>query len=189
MTGFEFQKLKLDGVRLISSFFAGDARGGFTKTFKNDVFRDEGISFELSETFASVSSRNVVRGIHFQLERPQAKIVSVLSGRVIDIVVDLRPGSTTYTQWIAEELSETNHKSLYVPKGFGHAFAALEDGTIMLYQCEGEYLPDKDTGIVFNSPEIGIKWPISEADMILSERDKNLMSFEEYNRIAKKGAK
>ena len=166
---------------MISPFFAGDRRGGFTKIFEKDIFRKAGIDFSLNETFLSVSSKNVIRGLHFQLNRPQAKIVTITNGAVYDVIVDLRPDSKTYKQWQGFSLSRENHLVLYIPKGFAHGFLALEDETHMLYQCESAYDPGTDTGIRFDDPDLNVKWPVDDLDKCIhSARDLTLMSFKEY---------
>ena len=180
MAGFEFQELELKGAYLISNFYAGDNRGGFTKSFEKDIYKNAGIEFQLNETFASRSMKNVIRGLHFQTHNPQAKLVSVVAGKVWDVIVDLRPDSPTYKRWISQELSAENHLSFYVPRGFAHGFASLEDNTVMLYQCDGKYDPETDTGIRFDDPEIGIEWPVDESVAIHSNRDLGLRSFQEY---------
>ncbi|BAL82298.1 putative dTDP-4-dehydrorhamnose 3,5-epimerase [Selenomonas ruminantium subsp. lactilytica TAM6421] len=180
MPGFEFQELGLKDAYFISNFYAGDNRGGFTKTFEKDMYKEAGIDFSLHETFASTSMKNVIRGLHFQMRNPQAKLVSVIAGAVWDVIVDIRPDSPTYKQWMAEVLSADNHKSFYVPRGFAHGFLSLEDNTVMLYQCDGKYDKETDTGIMFNDPDIGIEWPIREQDAIHSQRDMLLMSIKEY---------
>ena len=106
----------------------------------------------------------------------------MVKGKVWDVIVDLRPDSMTYKKWIGIELSAENHRAIYVPKGFAHGFAALEDDTLMLYQCDGAYDKDTDTGIVFNDSELGINWPVSEEDAIHSARDMQLMSLAEYEK-------
>lgn len=182
MSHFNFIKTELKEVFLIDNFYAGDTRGGFRKCFEKDCFANAGIDFELSETFVSVSSKNVIRGLHFQINRPQAKLVCVLKGAVWDVVVDLRPHSTTYQKWISVELNERNSRAIYVPRGFAHGFAALENESIMLYQCDGAYDKETDTGIMYNAPELGIVWPVKETEAIHSQRDLMLMSFAEYER-------
>ena len=179
---FVFRELDLSGSYLIENYFIGDNRGGFTKCFEKDVYANAGIDFQLNETFASISAKNVVRGLHFQLHNPQAKLVCVLKGKVWDVIVDLRPNSPTYKKWVGVELSDKNHRALYVPRGFAHGFASLEDGTVMLYQCDGAYDKETDTGIIFNDPSIGIVWPIDIKEMIHSSRDIQLMSFAEYEK-------
>ena len=180
MAGFEFKELELKGAYLIGSFYAGDNRGGFTKSFEKELFLNAGIPFTLNETFASSSMKNVVRGLHFQTHNPQAKLVSVVSGRVWDVIVDLRLSSPTFKQWIAQELSAENHLSFYIPRGFAHGFVSLEDNTVMLYQCDGKYDKDSDTGIRFDDPTIGIVWPINEKIAIHSARDLELPFFKDY---------
>ncbi len=177
---FEFMELDLKGAFLIRNFYAGDHRGGFTKTFEKDIYKEAGICFQLNETFASRSMKNVIRGLHFQTKQPQAKLVSVVSGLAWDVIVDLRTDSPTFKQWKAFELSSENHLSIYVPRGFAHGFASLEDGTIMLYQCDGRYDAASDTGIIFNDPEIGIEWPVSEDMAIHSKRDMQFGNLREY---------
>ena len=180
MAGFEFHELDLKGAYLISNFYAGDNRGGFTKCFEKDIYKGANIEFKLNETFVSRSSKNVIRGLHFQTHAPQAKLVSVVAGSVWDVIVDLRPDSKTFKQWRAHELTAANHLSFYIPRGFAHGFASLEDETVMLYQCEGKYDKETDTGIRFDDPEIGIKWPVDENIAIHSVRDLQLQSLAEY---------
>lgn len=178
--GFEFKELELKGAYLISNFYAGDNRGGFTKSFEKDIYRNAGIEFQLNETFASRSMKNVIRGLHFQTHNPQAKLVSVVAGSVWDVIVDLRPDSSTYKKWVAHELSAENHLSFFIPRGFAHGFASLADDTVMLYQCDGKYDAETDTGIRFDDPEIGIDWPVDESVAIHSARDIKLQNFQEY---------
>ncbi len=182
MTNFDMEKLALKEAYLINYFSTGDNRGNFKKCFEKNIFSNGGIEFNVSETFISVSEKNVIRGLHFQLLNPQAKIVCVIKGRVWDVIVDLRVQSMTYKKWIGVELSDKNNKAIYVPRGFAHGFAALEDETIMLYQCDGLYDKSSDTGILYNEPEIGITWPVKEKEVIQSERDKSLMSLKEYEK-------
>lgn len=182
MSNFSFTKLGLEGAYLIEYFSVGDNRGGFSKSFEKDIYKEAGIEFNLNETFISVSAKNVIRGLHFQTNNPQAKLVSVPKGKVYDVIVDLRPDSPTFKKWEGYELSDQNHRALYVPRGFAHGFASLEDGTLMMYQCDGAYDKETDTGIRFDDPDIGIVWPISEEIAIHSDRDKNLMSFSVYEK-------
>jgi dTDP-4-dehydrorhamnose 3,5-epimerase len=177
---FEFKELDLKGAYIIKDFFAGDNRGGFTKTFEKDIFGDAGISFSLNETFISRSAQNVIRGLHFQKNHPQAKLVSVISGAAWDVIVDLRIESPTFKEWRAQILSAENHMSFYVPRGFAHGFASLQDDTLMLYQCDGKYDSETDSGIIYNDKDIGIEWPIDDKIAIHSERDLKLELLEEY---------
>lgn len=180
MSNFLFTKLGLEGAYLIEYFSVGDNRGGFFKSFEKDIYKEAGIDFTLNETFISVSAKNVIRGLHFQTNNPQAKLVSVPKGKVYDVIVDLRPESPTFKKWEGYELSDQNHRALYVPRGFAHGFASLEDGTLMMYQCDGAYDKETDTGIRFDDPDIGIKWPVEEGKDIHSQRDLGLMSLKDF---------
>ena len=160
-TGFEFSTNNMGGVLLFTHFGIEDIRGGFSKIYEKRIFEQNGIDFQLSESFVSVSSKNVIRGLHFQTRLPQAKIVSVLKGSVYDVVVDLRMQSSTYRKWWGFELSSNNHRGVYIPRGFAHGFLSYEDDTLMLYQCDGLYDKETDTGIRFDDPELDVKWPIS----------------------------
>lgn len=180
MSNFSFIKLGLEGAYLIEYFSVGDNRGGFSKSFEKDIYKEAGIDFTLNETFISVSEKNVIRGLHFQTNKPQAKLVSVPKGKVYDVIVDLRPDSPTFKKWEGYELSDENHRALYVPRGFAHGFASLEDGTLMMYQCDGAYDKETDTGIRFDDPDIGIEWPVDLKETIHSTRDLGLQSFAEY---------
>lgn len=180
MADFEFQELDLKGAYLICNFYAGDNRGGFTKNFEKDIYRDAGIIFHLNETFTSRSMKNVIRGLHFQTNNPQAKLVSVVAGAVWDVIIDLRPNSPTFKQWVAHELSAENHLSFFIPRGFAHGFASLEDNTVMLYQCDGKYDKETDTGIRFDDSDIGITWPVNEKMAIHSVRDLQFGGLQDY---------
>lgn len=186
MAEFNFAKTQFEGLLLIDLISAGDNRGSFTKIFEKDRYFEDDISFAVSESFVSVSSKDVIRGLHFQTRDPQTKLVSVVKGSVWDVVVDLRANSCTFGQWIAFELNEYNHKALLIPAGFAHGFLALENETVMLYQCEGTYDKETDTGIIYNDPVLDIKWPIDDMmRTIVSERDKSLMSFLEFKKLYK----
>ena len=175
-----FNETDLKGAYVIDNFSVGDNRGRFTKCYVKEVYEEAGINFNLSETFLSSSAKNVIRGIHFQRNNPQAKLVSVPKGKVYDVIVDLRVDSPTFKQWRGFELSEENARALYIPKGFGHGFLSLEDNTLMLYQCDGKYDKETDSGIRYDDKDIGITWPISREDEIHSERDLSLESLKEY---------
>ncbi len=178
----EFKQTSLKDAFLIKNTCVNDARGCFSKMFERAEYVSVGIDFNLNEAFFSVSKKNVLRGLHFQLNDPQAKIVSVISGRIWDVIVDLRTGSQTYKKWEAFDISADDHLSVYVPRGFAHGFVSLEDNSVMLYQCDGQYDKLSDTGVLFSSPELSIKWPIDINSAILSQRDLGLMSISEYER-------
>ncbi len=181
MGNFDFEKLELEGAYLIHTFSAGDSRGGFTKCFEKDIYENAGIKFSLNETFISMSAKNVIRGLHFQTTNPQAKLVTVPHGKVFDVLVDLREDSKTFKKWQGFYLSSDNHDALYIPKGFAHGFASLEDGTLMMYQCDGAYNKETDTGIIFNDPDIAVQWPVDDLDKCVhSARDVSFLTLGEF---------
>ena len=182
MAGFSFRELELPGAYLIDYFAVRDHRGGFAKVFEKDEFLNGGIRFQLNETFFSMSAKNVIRGLHFQKNNPQNKIVTIAQGAVWDVIVDLRPDSPTYKKWTSAELSEENHLGFYIPRGFAHGFLTLRDDTIMVYQCEGKYDAETDAGILYNDEDIAIRWPVDLADTIHSARDLQLETFRQYEK-------
>jgi dTDP-4-dehydrorhamnose 3,5-epimerase len=183
MKKFDFQETDIPGLIEISGFYAEDNRGFFRKDFERGVFAEYGIEFHCDEEFISCSAKNVIRGMHFQLRYPQAKIVGVFKGAVFDVVVDLRRESPTFGQWRGFQLSEENHKNLYLPRGCAHGFLSLADGSMMSYQCDGPYDQETDTGILYNDPEIGVDWPIADLSAaILNEKDRRQMTFADFKR-------
>lgn len=183
MNNFSFEKLDIEGAYIIKSFYAEDNRGCFVKNFEKDLFEENGIAFQCQEDFVSHSVRNVIRGMHFQLYHPQTKLVGVISGEVFDVLVDLREESKTYGQWEGAYLSAENRSSLLIPKGCAHGFLSLSDDSIVSYKCEGRYDKNTDMGIIFSDPDIHIEWPNTNSEnFILSERDKHLMTFREFQK-------
>ena len=181
MANFFFEKLALEGAYLITGLNSIDERGGFTKNFEQTIYELSGIKFHVTESFITESTKNVIRGMHFQTNAPQAKLVTVLNGKIYDVLVDLRKDSKTFGQWQGYELSKENHRSLLIPRGFAHGFLAMEDNSIVLYQCDGAYDKETDTGIRYDDSDIDIVWPIEKGEsIILSDRDLGLMSFKEY---------
>lgn len=188
MQSFEFQELGLKGAYLIKPFFASDLRGGFIKDYNVDVFKNNGIAHELKEVFYTISKKGVVRATHFQLIKQQAKLVRCVSGHIYDVIVDLRPDSPTFGKWLGFDLSSENMNELYIPEYFGHGYLVLED-SIVSYKCAEVFFPEGDSGIMYNDPEIGIEWPFDkiggEENVILSQKDLNLMSFGAYKKIVR----
>lgn len=182
---FSFQELDLKGAYQVTPFFAADERGGLIKDYNEDTFRANGIEYSLKETFYTLSKRGVIRAIHFQVEKQQPKLVRCISGHVYDVIVDLRPESATYGQWRGFDLTGENLLSLLVPAGFGHGYLVLED-SVVSYKCAEVFYGPGDSGIRFDDPELGIVWPLERiggADrLIISEKDRNLMAFREYDR-------
>ena len=180
---WDFQELDLKGAYLIKPFFASDERGGLIKDYNIDVFKEHGINHKLKEVFYTLSKRGVIRATHFQLIKQQAKLVRCVSGHVYDVIVDLRPESPTYGQWRGFHLTGDNMNSLYVPEYFGHGYLVIED-SIVSYKAGEVFYGEGDSGIMYNDPDIGIEWPFEliggKENLIISEKDKKLMSFEDY---------
>lgn len=167
----------LEGVYIISNFNATDDRGLFVKTYNKEFFESHNIDFEIKESYFSVSKKNVIRGMHFQLPPyDHSKLVYVSAGGIIDVVVDLRKNSKTFKQYISVELSAENKKSIFIPSGFAHGFKSLEEKTITVYNVSSEYNSNTDFGILYSS--IYFDWKVENP--IISERDlqfENLDSF------------
>ena len=180
---WDFQELDLKGAYLIKPFFASDERGGLVKDYNIDVFKEHGVDHELKEVFYTLSKRGVIRATHFQLIKQQAKLVRCVSGHVYDVIVDLRPDSQTYGQWRGFHLTGDNMNSLYVPEYFGHGYLVIDD-SIVSYKAGEVFYGEGDSGIMYNDPDIGIEWPFEmiggKENLIISEKDKKLMSFQDY---------
>lgn len=183
---FDFQETELTGAYLIQPFYASDERGGFIKDYNVDVFQAHGIEHELKEVFYTVSKKGVIRAIHFQLGRQQAKLVRCVSGRVYDVIVDLRKGSPTYGKWKGFELSGENRNELYVPQYFGHGYLVLED-SVVSYKCGEVFYAEGDSGIMYNDSDLAVEWPLEQIggieQLIISEKDRRLMSFKDYDTL------
>ena len=180
---FEFQELELKDAFLIKPFFADDNRGGFIKDYNVDTFKENGIEHELKEVFYTISKKGVIRAIHFQLVKQQAKLVRCVSGHIYDVIVDLRPYSPTFGKWLGFDLTGQNMNELYIPQYFGHGYLVLED-SIVSYKCGEVFYGEGDSGIMYNDKDISIEWPFDriggEDNLIISDKDKKLMSFDEY---------
>ena len=163
----------LPGVLLIEPKVFGDRRGFFLETFQADRYRQAGIELDFVQDNLSRSSEGVLRGLHYQLNYPQGKLVSVITGAVFDVSVDIRHGSPTFGQWYGAELSEDNHRQLYVPPGFAHGFCVLSETVDFQYKCTDYYHPEDEVGVLWNDTSIGIEWPVTNP--VLSDKDKILL--------------
>ena len=161
---------QLEGPILIEPAVHGDARGFFVETYRKNVLASLGIEDDFVQDNHSRSGRGVVRGIHFQLPPGQAKLVRCARGAILDVVVDLRRGSPTYGEWEGHELSDENHRQLYVPIGFGHGFCVLSELADVTYKVSGYYDASIERGIAYDDPDVGIEWP-SGIELQVSERD------------------
>jgi dTDP-4-dehydrorhamnose 3,5-epimerase len=161
---------RIDGPLLIEPTAHGDARGFFVETYRKNVFASLGIEDDFVQDNHSRSGRGVVRGIHFQLPPGQAKLVRCARGAIFDVIVDLRRGSPTYGEWEGHELSDENHRQLYIPIGFGHGFCVLSELADVTYKVSGYYDASIERGIAYDDPDVGIEWP-SGFELQVSERD------------------
>lgn len=166
-----FTKTEIEGVYIIEPKVFGDNRGYFMETYNENEFRANGLDYTFVQDNQSKSKKGVLRGLHFQKTHPQAKLVRVLEGEVLDVAVDLRKGSETYGKWVGVVLSEENKKMFMIPRGFAHGFVVLSDSATFAYKCDEFYHPEDDGGIAWNDPDVGIDWQY-EGEPILSEKDK-----------------
>ena len=172
MGKFTFVETGLPGVLVIDPTVFGDARGYFMETFQKEEFAAAGITDEFVQDNQSKSSRGVLRGLHFQKEHTQGKLVRVTKGEVFDVAVDCRPNSATFGKWVGVTLSEENKKQFYVPKGFAHGFLVLSDEAEFCYKCTDYYDPTAEGGIPYNDPTVNVEWPDCGCEYLLSEKDK-----------------
>ncbi len=169
----KFIKVERPLVILIEPQVYNDERGFFLETFRVSLFKDNGINYDFVQENHSGSKKNVLRGLHYQVVKPQGKLVRVVKGEVFDVAVDLRRSSVTFGQWVSEVLSEDNKRILWIPPGFAHGFYVLSDWAEVIYKTTEYYSPEYERTIIWNDPDIGIKWPISDnVEPILSEKDK-----------------
>ena len=155
-----------------------DARGYFTESYNQKDMQEAGLNVDFVQDNQSGSVKGVLRGLHYQKEHPQGKLVRVIRGRVYDVAVDIRRGSVTYGKWFGIELSEENRKQLYIPEGFAHGFLVLSENAEFCYKCTDFYHPGDEGGIAWNDPTLGIQWPEIEGEYQLSEKDKNWKGLE-----------
>ena len=175
----------IEGLKVIEPTVFGDSRGYFMETYNYNDFKEAGIDVEFVQDNQSSSTKGVLRGLHFQINYPQDKLVRVVNGEVFDVAVDLREGSKTFGKWFGVELSEENKKMFFIPENFAHGFLTLEDKTEFIYKCTDLYHPEYDSGIIWNDKDINIEWNfekynLKEEDLILSEKDTKHQSFKEY---------
>lgn len=180
---FKFHETSIEGLTIIEPHIFEDERGYMIKDFEKNIFSEQGLPDFFIECNESKSKKGTLRGLHFQQRYSQGKLIRVIKGKVFDVAVDLRFNSKTFGKWEGFELSDRNHNVLYIPKGFAHGYLALEEDSIFSYKCTDIYSPEYDSGIRFNDVDIGIKWPfniVGKENIIISEKDKKLMSFSEF---------
>ncbi len=180
---WEFKKTEISGLYEISAFNTDDERGCFTKDYSGEVFKANGIEHCLAEIFYTTSRKGVVRALHFQRVKQQPKLVRCIWGRVWDVVVDLRSESPTFRNWLAFDLIGECHIEILVPAGCAHGYLVLEN-SIVSYKCSEKFYGEYDDGISWDDPDINVAWPLElvggREKVILSEKDKNLQSFDQF---------
>ncbi|MCZ8532012.1 dTDP-4-dehydrorhamnose 3,5-epimerase [Psychrobacillus psychrodurans] len=180
---YEFISTEIDGLYVINPFHASDDRGFVKKTFERNIFLKNNIDFNPVEEMETISKKNVIRGLHFQISNPQAKLVRCAKGEILDVVVDLRKDSMTFGKSFSILLSSENKKMLYIPKGFAHGVKILLDDTIFYYLSDDRYYPEYDSGILWNDQELAIDWETDNIEeIILSGKDENLQTFQEFKK-------
>lgn len=163
---------ELPGVKVIQPRVFEDARGFFLETYNEARYREAGIDIRFVQDNHSKSRKGTLRGLHYQLENPQDKLVWAIRGEAYDVAVDMRPGSATFGKWFGVVLSAEKKNQILVPKGFAHGFCVLSEECEIIYKCSDVYNPKGEGGVIWNDPTIGIDWPID--DPILSEKDEKL---------------
>lgn len=175
---FNFIKTDIDGVVIIEPKVFGDDRGYFMETYNEKDFRDAGLNYNFVQDNQSKSKKGVLRGLHYQKQYPQAKLVRVLEGEVFDVAVDLRKDSPTYGKYVGVLLSDENKRMFMIPRGFAHGFVVISDTAVFCYKCDEFYHPEDEGGVMWNDPEIGIDWPLKEG-ILLSDKDQKHPSLKE----------
>ena len=175
------QTCEIEGLKVITPTVFGDARGYFMETYQYEDFKAAGIDQVFVQDNQSASKKGVLRGLHFQINHPQDKLVRVIKGEVYDVAVDLRKDSATFGKWYGVLLSEENKKQFFIPKGFAHGFLVLSDYAEFCYKCSDFYHPGDEGGLKYDDPAIGVQWPIEEGmELTLSDRDKEWGGIEDY---------
>ena len=174
-------RTSIEGVVIVEPRLFRDARGYFFESFSQREFGEKVRAVNFVQDNESRSTCGVLRGLHFQINYPQDKLVRAIRGEVFDVAVDLRPGSKTYGQWYGVLLSEENKKQFFIPKNFAHCFVVLSDYAEFAYKCTDFYHPNDEGGLAWNDPQIGVEWPIPEGmELTLSDKDKKWGSFAEF---------
>ncbi|MBQ2275203.1 MAG: dTDP-4-dehydrorhamnose 3,5-epimerase [Lachnospiraceae bacterium] len=173
MSQFSFSPCgEIEGLYVVEPKVFGDERGYFMETYHYEAFKEAGLDMVFVQDNQSMSKKGVLRGLHYQKEHPQGKLVRVVKGEVFDVAVDIRKGSKTYGKWFGIVLSAENKKQFYIPEGFAHGFLVLSEEAEFVYKCTDFYHPEDEGGIAYNDEEIGIQWPKLEGvELTISEKD------------------
>ena len=178
MNHFCFERTGLEGICLITPKIFSDDRGCFMEIYQKSVFSENGITREFVQENYSKSAIGTIRGIGFQKNHTQGKLVRVISGGIYDVAVDVRPKSPTFGKYFGTILSSKNNKMLWIPEGFAHGFLAIEDSSEIVYKCTNYYDPESEGGILWNDPRLAIDWPQIDCDFIINKRDKSYLAFD-----------
>lgn len=177
----KFIKTEISDLFIFEPNLFSDNRGYFFESYNQQIFKNQGINIKFIQDNHSYSKYGTIRGLHFQTGKDvQSKLVRAVKGKILDIAVDLRKYSNTFGKWKAVELSETNHRQLFIPKGFAHGFSVLSEEAIVLYKCDSFYQKESEDGILFNDIDLKIDWKIPKHKQLLSNKDKALKTFQEY---------
>lgn len=176
MSNFSFTETGIPGLLVVDVKLHQDERGYFMESYNKAAFQEAGLFYDFVQENQSSSVRGVLRGLHFQREHPQAKLVRVLRGQVFDVAVDLRRDSPCYGRWFGIELSGGNKRQLLIPRGFAHGFLVMSHEAEFSYLCDDLYHPGDEGGIIYNDPDLAIQWP-QAGELIISEKDRRLPLF------------
>lgn len=182
MGQIKVEKCFIEGLFIIEPAVHGDERGYFMETYNLNDMKEHGLDMNFVQDNQSMSTKGVLRGLHFQKEHPQGKLVRVIKGSVFDVAVDIRKGSETYGKWFGVELTEENKKQFYVSPGFAHGYFVLSDIAEFCYKCTDFYHPEDESGFMWNDPDIGIDWHLEDGQVpVLSEKDRNYDPFIDFD--------
>lgn len=180
---FEVRETEISGLYEVTPFNADDIRGCFTKDYSKETLEQLGIEHDLAEVFYTTSHKGVIRALHFQREKQQAKLVRCIYGHVYDVVVDLRPNSPTFKKWLGFDLVGDRHNEILVPGGCAHGYLVLEP-SIVSYKCNEKFYGEYDDGVMWNDPDLDVQWPLDKIGgiekLIIADKDKNLQTFKEF---------
>ncbi|MGN0247848.1 MAG: dTDP-4-dehydrorhamnose 3,5-epimerase [Lachnospiraceae bacterium] len=186
MGKIKVETCEIEGLKVITPTVFGDERGYFMETYNYNDFAEAGIDVQFVQDNQSASKKGVLRGLHFQINYPQDKLVRVVNGEVFDVAVDLREDSKTFGKWFGVKLSAENKKQFFIPKNFAHGFIVLSDYAEFAYKCTDFYHPNDEGGLLWSDPEIGVEWPMPDGmsidDLILSDKDRKWPGISGYKK-------
>lgn len=165
----EFEKTEIEDVLLLKPKIFKDRRGIFLESYRKSLFRERGLDIDFVQDNISSSKKGAIRGLHYQIENPQDKLIMVMQGEIMDVAVDLRVSSSTFGSCITRTISEKNRHQLFIPKGFAHGFLVLSEEALVYYKCSDYYNPEGERGLLWNDPALDINWGVD--DPVISDKD------------------